>query len=247
MNELENYHKKGLTIRQTLNKVADKLEWQPQDDSPYDRPQSYWDLCDGLDRLRRKKPPIEQDYDFLEYVIEYAKNGKIIGIGYSSIENSYPDIIPAHEWRFLKIDFESGTATCDKKEYKDCRFILLDEFISLNKLTTNEIEQLKLIFDQKPTLEPEFTAKQTLGKEQANIREPRKRQDNLKKAINAAITKMGKRPSFAELWQYFQDDKDDTGFIDDFKETHITWRDTKGKFHDIPKNTFANRLSRIKM
>jgi hypothetical protein len=75
----------------------------------------------------------------------------------------------------------------------------------------------------------------------------RKREDNLTRAIHAAIAFFGKKPSIGELWQYFQEDKDETGFIEDYTDTHITWRDTKGIFHDTPKTSIANRLSRIKL
>lgn len=75
----------------------------------------------------------------------------------------------------------------------------------------------------------------------------RNRKDNLTRAIEAVIKIFGKKPSFDELWRFFQDDKDETTFIEDYTDTHITWRDTKGKFHDTPKDTLANRLSRIKL
>jgi hypothetical protein len=75
---------------------------------------------------------------------------------------------------------------------------------------------------------------------------PRTRTDNLARAINAAINAIGKKPSLDELWRYFQNDKDKTGFIEDFDDEKIVWRDTKGIIHDTPKDTFANRLSRVK-
>ena len=74
---------------------------------------------------------------------------------------------------------------------------------------------------------------------------PRTRTDNLTRAINAAIIAIGKKPSLDELWQYFQDDKDETGFIEDYTDTHIIWRDTKGKMKDTQKESLANRLSRV--
>ena len=74
---------------------------------------------------------------------------------------------------------------------------------------------------------------------------PRTRKDNFNRAIDAAILAIGKKPSMDELWRYFQDDKDETGFIVDFTDEKITWVDTNNKLHDIPKKTFANRLSRV--
>jgi hypothetical protein len=75
----------------------------------------------------------------------------------------------------------------------------------------------------------------------------RTRKDNLSRAIDAAISFFNQKPSFDELWQYFLDDKDETGIIEDYTDTHITWKCTKGKFHDTKKETLANRLSRIKI
>jgi len=72
------------------------------------------------------------------------------------------------------------------------------------------------------------------------------RKDNLRLAIDAVIKSFGSKPSLDELWQFFQDDKDETGFIVDFADTHITWTDIKGKLHDTSKESLANRLSRIK-
>ncbi len=74
----------------------------------------------------------------------------------------------------------------------------------------------------------------------------RTRRDKLSIAIDAAITSMGKKPSFEELWQYFQNDNDDTGIIEDFTDDKITWKDSKGKLQDIERRTLANRLSKIK-
>lgn len=74
----------------------------------------------------------------------------------------------------------------------------------------------------------------------------RTRKTNLSRAVDAAIKKIGRKPSFDELWQFFQDDKDETDFIHDYTDTHLTWIDTKGNFHDTKKETLANHLSRIK-
>jgi hypothetical protein len=74
----------------------------------------------------------------------------------------------------------------------------------------------------------------------------RKRTDNLSRAITEAINAIGKKPSLDELWRYFQNDKDKTGFIEDYDDEKIVWIDTKGIMHDTPKDTLANRLSRVK-
>ena len=74
---------------------------------------------------------------------------------------------------------------------------------------------------------------------------PRKRRTNLRKAIDAAVVELGKKPSLEELWAFFQGDRDTTGHITDYTDTHVTWTDTKGVLHDTQKETLANQLSRV--
>lgn len=74
---------------------------------------------------------------------------------------------------------------------------------------------------------------------------PRKRHDNLTKAIIAAMADFKRKPSLEELWKFFTDDRDFTDFIVDFTDDSITWVDTKGKYHDTVKKTLANRLSKL--
>ncbi|MDD2801624.1 MAG: hypothetical protein PHE96_09215 [Methylococcales bacterium] len=75
---------------------------------------------------------------------------------------------------------------------------------------------------------------------------PRTRKTNLSRAVDEAIKIFGSKPSFDELWQFFQDDKDRTGFIQDYTDIHIIWIDTKGKLHNTQKETLANHLSRVR-
>lgn len=75
---------------------------------------------------------------------------------------------------------------------------------------------------------------------------PRTRKTNLTRAINAAIETFGRKPTFEELWQFFQRDKDETGYIHDYTDTRITWVDTKGIFHDATRKFIANKLSQRK-
>ena len=85
------------------------------------------------------------------------------------------------------------------------------------------------------------------GNGKVNIKSdiPKTRTTNLKRAINQAIEDIGYKPSFNDLWQYFQGDKDKSGFIQDYTDTHLTWIDTKGKLHDTRKDTIKNHLSNI--
>ncbi|MDO9160897.1 MAG: hypothetical protein Q8N35_06175 [Methylococcaceae bacterium] len=77
------------------------------------------------------------------------------------------------------------------------------------------------------------------------VKKKRTRKTNLIRAIEAAVKFFPKKPSFDELWQYFQNEKDTTGFIEDYTDTKLTWLDTKGKCHDTKKATIANHLSRL--
>ena len=85
----------------------------------------------------------------------------------------------------------------------------------------------------------------TEPKPKADKTTSRTRTDNLTRAIKSAIIAIGEKPSLDELWRYFENDKDETGFIEDYTDTHITWRDTKGNMIDTQKESLANRLSRV--
>ena len=98
---------------------------------------------------------------------------------------------------------------------------------------------------QFPTMVSNAQAKNRTGAGIGN-KKPRIRRDNLGRAIEAAVEAIGRKPTLDELWQYFQNDKDTTGFIADYTDIHITWTCTKGKLHDTQKKSIANRLSRIK-
>ncbi|NJA05599.1 hypothetical protein HC024_07655 [Methylococcaceae bacterium WWC4] len=74
----------------------------------------------------------------------------------------------------------------------------------------------------------------------------RTRKTNLIRAIESAAATFDSKPSLNELWKYFEDDRDATGFIVDYKEDALTWIDTKGKLKDTKKTTVANHLSKIK-
>lgn len=73
----------------------------------------------------------------------------------------------------------------------------------------------------------------------------RKRQDNLTKAIISAMASLRRKPSLDDLWQYFTDDRDTTGFIIDYTDEAIIWTDTKGNCHETRRKTLANRLSKL--
>jgi hypothetical protein len=84
------------------------------------------------------------------------------------------------------------------------------------------------------------------GKVNAKSDTLRTRTTNLKRAINQAVKDIGHKPSFEVLWRYFHDDKDKSGFIEDYTDKHLVWRDTKGTMHDTDKETIRNHLSAIK-
>ena len=74
----------------------------------------------------------------------------------------------------------------------------------------------------------------------------RTRTTNLNKAIEAAVLELGGDPSFDKLWEYFQNDKDKTGFIEEYSDEALWWVNTKGKSHKTQKSTIRNKLSLLK-
>ena len=92
------------------------------------------------------------------------------------------------------------------------------------------------------TAEPDITPPVPIG---TKPMQERTRTDNLTRALLAAIDNMGDKPSFTDVWKYFQDDKDTTQFIADYDDEKITWIDTLGKCHDTKKESVRNRLSNI--
>ena len=74
----------------------------------------------------------------------------------------------------------------------------------------------------------------------------RTRKTNLIRAIEAAVNRFYEKPSFDDLWSFFEDRNDETGNIDDCKQDKITWTDNRGNLHDTKKSTVRNQLARIK-
>lgn len=116
----------------------------------------------------------------------------------------------------------------------------------LHKALINLLRQLAI--PKQVVLEDAGTVSQVQISEQPLVLKrivKRTRTDNLSRAINAAVKDMGRKPSLEQLWQYFQDDRDTTGFIQDYDDQKIVWMDTKGVSQDTPRRSLANRLSRL--
>ena len=111
-----------------------------------------------------------------------------------------------------------------------------------------QLKAMALHEAQKPTQQGNEQVINNTGKGKVNAKSdtPRTRTTNLKRAINQAVKDIGHKPSFEVLWRYFHDDKDKSGFIEDYTDTHLIWRDTKGNMHDTEKETIRNHLSAIK-
>jgi hypothetical protein len=90
-------------------------------------------------------------------------------------------------------------------------------------------------------LEPDKTEPEQ--RKPAKVSSERKRKDNLTRAIEAAIKSFGCKPSLEDLWQFFINDRDETGIVQDSTDEKITWMDTKGRFQDTTKKALANRLT----
>ncbi|MCX7104814.1 MAG: hypothetical protein NTU70_06000 [Methylococcales bacterium] len=110
-----------------------------------------------------------------------------------------------------------------------------------------QLKAMALHEAQKPTQQGNEQVINNTGKGKVNAKSDTKRTrtTNLKRAIIQAVNDIGHKPSFEFLWRYFQDDKDNSGFIEDFTDTHLIWRDTKGNMHDTEKETIRNHLSAI--
>lgn len=175
------------------------------------------------------------------------------------IEKIYLNGLP-NRWRIegvhpngLKIDFScTATPLITAAQYRDfcAEYGVPDSddslisawekvFLSANELVNEP--PISKTDDQEVVKKPVEESTSKHGKK------TKSRQDNLTKAILAACGSFGMKPSFEELWKFFQDDRDETGFIEDYTDTHLTWRSTKGDFKDTQKESVANRLSRLKL
>ncbi|MDD2723418.1 MAG: hypothetical protein PHH59_05250 [Methylovulum sp.] len=157
------------------------------------------------------------------------------------------DAFVGYRWDYA----EGGRCKVDAKEFKQWLINKKDYPLPDGCLLTNWLNQMEAINNLEPNdgVQSQAPTNQTTT-ETDNVKggekKTRTRTTNLRRAIVAAVNRFGRKPSFDELWQYFQDDKDDTGYIEDYTDTRITWKDTKGKLHDTNKTTIANQLSQIK-
>lgn len=139
--------------------------------------------------------------------------------------------------------------------------------LQLKQLEAEHLEAVRLERKKNWIIEPPdsgfksadvpVTINQSMDKERdGDLREKsvsnptRTRKINLVRAIESAVSKLrislGKKPSMDELWRYFGDELDETGFIVDFNDTHLIWVDTRGRFKNTKKSTVENHLAKIK-
>lgn len=255
-------HINGLTLNQILgvidekiseltgNKLIDYINLFSEKISQKKEASFYYEL---LELDHRNITYQQQIQDLLNTLLDglygLGKKGEIVAVAYNCINNHNPVIVQPHEWAFLKIDTDNNSANYRDKQYVDLKFIQPE------RLSSNELDQLKKLIGNnqvsnvKPIetdLNKEHPSGDNIEKKQKQNKNS-KRKDNLTKAISAAIAEFNKKPSLEELWLYFQKDKDNTGFIVDFSDQKLTWRDTKGNLQDTKKGSVANRLSRIKI
>lgn len=170
-------------------------------------------------------------------------------LGHTSIDSYSPVIIPIENWDHVQIYKGQGDwAFYGYKQYFGIKFVSLEQLKRYQ--ATNDEEELTLESNTHTTIKPNIkkissSNKLNAARKQADSKLTKKREDNLTKAIKDAIFRMGKKPSLEELWNYFLNDKDETGNIEDYTDIHLTWKDTKGILHDTKKASLANRLSRI--
>lgn len=174
----------------------------------------------------------------LSVVYSWLQEGSLIAFGFSNINNPRAVIIPKHEWTFLKIDKESNNAFYEDKQYKAIKFVLFETLSAdvIAELIQADNEKFEELTNESIKLDIKVKNKSKI----------RTRTTNLNKAIEAAVLELGGDPSFDKLWEYFQNDKDKTGFIEEYSDEALWWVDTKGKSHKTQKSTIRNKLSLLK-
>lgn len=97
---------------------------------------------------------------------------------------------------------------------------------------------------EAPQAEPDLAAPVAERAEPGTGAKPRTRTDRLMVAIQTALLK---RPALTtdELFNLLPD-HDETGVVVDGTDDKLTWVDTRGKYHDIDRAIFANRVSRLR-
>lgn len=71
-------------------------------------------------------------------------DGELVGLGYRSIDDLGPCIIPKHEWSFLTIDPDNNQALCSERSYRGVRFFVKTELEAQpEKMATIEIGGMK--------------------------------------------------------------------------------------------------------
>lgn len=68
---------------------------------------------------------------------ELLISGRLLGMGYKSVDDTTLYAIPKNEWCFLTIDYEKSRAFCDGRNYIGVRFISTPD---IEKLPANEYE-----------------------------------------------------------------------------------------------------------
>jgi hypothetical protein len=102
--------------------------------------------------------------------------------------------------------------------------------ITLDKLKDSEASNVfTLINDQPSDNLPDKQRKKT-------------RTTNLRKAIRGAIIAMEQKPSLKKLVKYFEHE-DESGYILEVTDTHIIWKDTRGKEKSTTIDSVKNMLS----
>jgi hypothetical protein len=173
----------------------------------------------------------------LSVVYSWLQEGSLMALGFSNINNPDAVLIPKHEWAFLKIDKESTSAFYEDKQYGNIKFVL-SETLSETLAELIQVDNKKLEILMNENIKPDIKVE----KDPKN----RTRTTNLNRAIEAAVLELGGDPSFDELWRYFQNDGDETGFIEDYDDEKLIWRDTRGNTHCTKINTVKNKLSLLK-
>jgi hypothetical protein len=145
--------------------------------------------------------------------------------------------------------FENPPSYKDRVELFFCLKLLTREYqlteSGNDQLRSQRLDEIKLKQQSiQRLLRPNPSI--NLSASNKNSKRAGNRKDNLRRAMDAAIHLMGKKPTLDELWNFFEKDRDTTGCVVDCTYDKITWTDTRGNLHDIQRESLANRLAKIK-
>jgi hypothetical protein len=125
----------------------------------------------------------------LGILYSWGCNGGFIAIGYVSINNPNPVIIPKHEWAYLRINTEENMVYCEERNYNGVKYILPKQ---LEYFSVTEQEELNLMLNLKLESERNTQPDIQLNNKKKNESKARTKKEDSTKAViheyNASVT-----------------------------------------------------------